>query len=137
MVGVMNDVSVGAYTIPDAEIEEDFTTSGGPGGQHANRSNTAVEVRFDVSASQAFPPDVARRIISSLGDVVTASSSESRSQWRNRALARQRLAEKLEEAITPPSRRRPTRPTRASKRRRLDAKRRRSEKKRLRRDPDW
>lgn len=137
IVGVMDDLSVGRFTIPDAELEEEFGTSGGPGGQHANRSNTAVEVRFRPGDSTAFPDDVRDRIVQRLGDLVTATSSESRSQWRNRALARQRLVEKLEAAIKPPPRRKPTKPTRASKRRRLEAKRRRSEKKRLRQDPEW
>lgn len=133
----MDDLKVGRFTIPDSEIDESFTTSGGPGGQHANRSNTAVEIRFDVSASDAFPPDERERVISRLGEVISVTASESRSQWRNRALARRRLVEQLEEALRPPKRRRPTKPSRAARRRRLEAKRRQSEKKRLRRDPEW
>jgi ribosome-associated protein len=133
----MDDITVGRFTIPADEVEEEFTTSGGPGGQHANRSNTAVGLRFDVSSSTVFPPGLQEQIVARLGAVVTASSSDSRSQWRNRALARRRLAQKLEEAIKPAKRRRPTSPTRASRRRRLESKRRHSEKKRLRGDPDW
>ncbi len=133
----MDDLTIGDYTIPDAELEEDFTTSGGPGGQHANRSNTAVEIHFDLRATTAFPDPVRDRLITRLGPVVSASSSESRSQWRNRALARQRLAERLEEAIRPPKRRRPTKPSATARRKRLESKRRHSEKKRLRKNPDW
>lgn len=133
----MDDVRVGRFTIPDVEIDETFSTSGGPGGQHANRSLTAVELRFDVAASEAFPTSVRDRIIERLGPVVAASSAESRSQWRNRSIARSRLAEAIEEAMTPPTPRRATRPTRASRLRRLDSKRRQSEKKRLRQQPDW
>lgn len=132
----MDDLTVGDFTIPDDELEEDFTTSGGPGGQHANRSNTAVEIRFDLRATSAFPDDVRDRLVSRLGPVVSATSSESRSQWRNRALARKRLAERLEEAIRPAKRRRPTKPSAAARRRRLESKRRRSEKKRLRKNPE-
>lgn len=132
----MDDLRIGDYTIPDSEIEEIFTTSSGPGGQHANRSHTAVEVRFDLAESEAFPPEIRERIASRLGWQVSATASESRSQWRNRAAARRRLAAALEEAMRPERRRRPTRPTAASRRNRLDAKRRQSEKKRLRRKPE-
>jgi ribosome-associated protein len=133
----MDDLAVGRFIIPDDEIEETFTTSGGPGGQHANRSQTAVELRYDIAASEAFPPPERDRIISRLGPLVTVTASESRSQWRNRALARERLVEKLEEAIRPDTPRRPTRPSRASRVSRLERKRRHSEKKRRRRRPEW
>lgn len=133
----MDDLAVGRFTIPAAELEEHFTTSGGPGGQHANRSSTAVELRFDVVGSEAFPEPERSRLVERLGAVVTVTASDSRSQWRNRALARQRLSERLEEALRPPKRRRATKPTRASRRRRLESKRKQSEKKRLRRRPEW
>ncbi len=133
----MDDLTIGDYTIPDSEMEEDFTTSGGPGGQHANRSNTAVEIRFDLRATSAFPDSVRDRLIKRLGPVVTASSSESRSQWRNRAKARRRLAERLEEAIRQPKRRRPTKPSASARRKRLESKRRHAEKKRLRKNPEF
>lgn len=133
----MRDLHVGRFTIPESEIEETFTTSGGPGGQHANRSNTAVELRFDVSATSALPPPEKDRVVSRLGPVVTVSVSESRSQWRNRALARTRLAERLEEALRPTRRRRPTKPSRTSRQKRLESKRRQSEKKRLRQKPGY
>lgn len=133
----MEDLTVGRFTIPAEEIEETFTTSGGPGGQHANRSQTAVELRFDVIASHAFPPAEQQRIVELLGSVVTVVAADSRSQWRNRTLARQRLTERLIEAIRPVAPRRPTKPTRSSKVARLETKRQHSEKKRLRRRPDW
>jgi ribosome-associated protein len=133
----MDDVTVGRFTIPDEEIEEQFTTSGGPGGQHANRSQTAVEVRFDVAASEAFPEAERDRIIDRLGPLITATAADSRSQWRNRALARERLAVRLEEALRPVASRRLTKPSRSSRVQRLESKRKHSEKKRLRRKPRW
>lgn len=133
----MDDLAVGRFIIPDDEIDETFATSGGPGGQHANRSQTAVELRYAIAASHAFPPEEQDRIISRLGPLVTVTASESRSQWRNRALARERLVEKLEEAMRPDTPRRPTKPSRASRVSRLERKRRHSEKKRLRRRPEW
>ena len=131
---------------PDVVISGDellwtFSTSGGPGGQHANRSNTRAELRFDVSTSPSIPDDVRSRMLTALqgrlvGGLVVVSVDESRSQWRNRQMARKRLAELLNEAARPPAPpRRRTRPTRAARQRRLDSKRRRSETKRLRRTP--
>ena len=131
----MDDLVVGGHTIPGEELEELFETSGGPGGQHANRSHTAVRLRLDVAAS-SLPEDVRTKLTRRLGDVVEVNISESRSQFRNRALARQGLREKLERALVDPPRRRKTRPTRASKQQRLEDKRARSETKRLRQPPD-
>lgn len=133
-----DDLLVGRYVIPDAELKWTFGPSGGPGGQHANRAHTRAELRFDLAASEAFPPEIQTRIVNALGiddGVVLVVSDESRSQWRNRQTARRRLADRLREAMVPPTPRRPTKPTRASKRRRLDDKRARSETKRLRRPP--
>ena len=130
----MEDLDVGRYNIPGAEIAEDFVTSGGPGGQHANRSETAVRLRFDVTAS-SLPEQVRARLQNRLGDVVEAVASDSRSQFRNRALARRRLRTKLEAALVEESPRRRTRPTRASRQRRIAEKRARGEVKRLRRSP--
>ena len=130
-----DDLDVGDWTIPSAELDWRFTTSGGPGGQHANRSNTRAELVFDLAASEAFPPEIHARMINRLGDAVTVSVAESRSQFRNRMLARARLRDMLLEAQRQPRRRKPTKPTRASRRRRLDEKRAHGEKKRLRRDP--
>lgn len=131
---------MGSWTIPVSEIEESFHTSGGPGGQHANRSETAVRLRFDVTASSAFPDEVKQRIIDRTGDVIEVSASEERSQLRNRETARRRLVERLERALAKPKRRRRTRPTRASREQRLASKRERGELKRKRRRPnpdDW
>lgn len=130
---------VGKWTIPDTDVEESFHTSGGPGGQHANRNETAVRLRFDVAAS-TLPGDVKELIIARVGEVVEVQASEERSQLRNREAARRRLVERLEEAIARPKRRRRTRPTRASRERRLASKRERAELKRKRRAPrreDW
>lgn len=121
--------------IPAAEIDERFTTSGGPGGQHANRSRTRVELRFDVASSQALTEPQRRRLRERLGEEVRVVVDDERSQARNRALARERLAGRLRAALTPTVQRRPTRPTLASRRRRLDAKRRRGDVKRSRERP--
>ncbi|MGF1618957.1 MAG: alternative ribosome rescue aminoacyl-tRNA hydrolase ArfB [Acidimicrobiia bacterium] len=129
-------VTFGEWHIPESELEERFDTSGGPGGQHANKNETAVRLRVDLRAS-SLPNSVTERLIAKLGDaVVEVNAADSRSQWRNRALARQRLAEVLEEANKPRARRWRTKPTRASRTRRLDEKRRRSEIKKNRRSPD-
>ncbi|MGD2043012.1 MAG: alternative ribosome rescue aminoacyl-tRNA hydrolase ArfB [Acidimicrobiia bacterium] len=130
----MDDLDIGGYTIPADELEETFETSGGPGGQHANRSATAVRLRFDVAAS-SLPEEARTRISNRLGDIIEVTSAESRSQFRNRAIARRRLKDRLEEALKEKQKRKRTRPTRASKRRRLADKRARSEKKRLRQPP--
>jgi ribosome-associated protein len=128
-------VAFGEWGIPETELEERFDTSGGPGGQHANKNETAVTLRLDLR-STSLPDHVADRLIGKLGNpIVEVTASDSRSQWRNRALARQRLAEVLEEANKPRARRRRTKPTRASKQRRLEEKRHRSEIKRNRRSP--
>ena len=131
---------VGKWTIPETELEETFHTSGGPGGQHANRSETAVRIRFDVAASATLPEQVKDRIISRVGEVIEVHAAEERSQLRNRETARRRLAERLEGAMARPRRRRRTKPTRVSREKRLAAKRERAEKKRRRRNPrpgDW
>jgi len=130
----MEDLAVGAYLIPAAELEEIFETPGGPGGQHANRNATAVRLRFDV-ASSSLPPEVRDRLRSLLDDVVEVIASDTRSQFRNRALARRRLKERIESALVEAPDRRPTRPTRASRQQRVAEKRARSEVKRLRRRP--
>ncbi|MEX1005355.1 MAG: alternative ribosome rescue aminoacyl-tRNA hydrolase ArfB [Acidimicrobiia bacterium] len=131
-----DDLDVGEWTIPSAELDWRFSTSGGPGGQHANRSNTRADLIFDLQATEAFPADLHQRLLTRLGsDPLTVSVSDSRSQFRNRMLARARLKELLTDAMKEPKRRRPTKPSRSAKRKRLEDKRARSEKKRLRRDP--
>lgn len=121
--------------IPGDEIEETFHTSGGPGGQHANRTQTAVRLRFRVRES-SLPADVKDRLAARLGDVVEASASDERSQTRNRELARRRLVEKLEAGMKREKKRKKTKPTRASRVRRLEEKRAHGKKKRLRREPE-
>lgn len=131
----MDDIRIGPHTISWSEVEERFETSGGPGGQHANRNETAVRLRFDITAS-SLPPEVRQTLIDQLGETVEVSATDSRSQYRNRALARRRLTDRLEQALAPTPPRKPTRPTRASRRRRVESKRARGEIKRMRRKPD-
>jgi ribosome-associated protein len=121
--------------VPIDEITVRYETSGGAGGQHASRSHTRVELAFDVAASTALGPVQRERIVAKLGPVVRAGAADSRSQVRNRELAFERLAAKLAEALHVEPVRRPTRPTKASVRRRLDAKRQAGERKALRRRP--
>lgn len=121
--------------IPLDEIAFRYETSGGAGGQHANRSHTRVELTFDAEASPSLSPAQRERILSKLGRVVSAGSADSRSQTRNRELALERLEKKLAAALHVDPPRRPTRPTKASTQRRLDAKRQTRERKMLRRRP--
>lgn len=130
------DLTVDARTrVPAWELVETFTPSGGPGGQHANKASTRVELRFDVERSSALTPAQKRRVAGRLGPVVRVVADDERSQARNRELARQRLAEQLRAALVPPRRRVATRPTRGSQERRLQGKRQRSERKAARRKP--
>jgi ribosome-associated protein len=121
--------------IPLAEIELRASRSSGPGGQHANVTASRVEAVFDVGASATLDEVQRMRLTERAGAVVTAVAQEARGQARNRELALQRLAEKIAAGLTVPRRRRPTRPTRASRQRRLEQKRRASERKRSRRRP--
>jgi ribosome-associated protein len=123
-----------SVTLPLEEIELRFSRSSGPGGQHAQRSETRVEALLDVEASSALTTAQKRRVIGRVGgSTIRAVAQDERSQWRNRELAIERLVEALRDALKVPRRRRPTAPTPASRERRLEAKRRRSEVKRLRR----
>ncbi len=131
----MEDLVVGSLTIPATELEERFETSGGPGGQHANRSETAVRLRFQVKES-SLPVEAREKLASRLGNIVEVSAAESRSQHQNREMARRRLAQRIEEALVDPEQRTRTRPTRASADRRLIEKKARSEVKKQRRRPD-
>jgi ribosome-associated protein len=121
--------------LPLSEITWRATTSGGPGGQHANRTLSRVEVQFDVAASSALGPRQRARLLERLGPVVRASSAESRSQARNRQLALERLAARIAAALRVEPPRRATRPTRSSQVRRVESKRRRGEIKRRRGRP--
>jgi ribosome-associated protein len=121
--------------IPPDELEWRFTGSGGPGGQHANTSNTRVELVFDIAASESLGPRHRARLLDRLGSRVRVVASERRSQLQNRELALERLRDRLANAlhIEPP--RVATRPSRASKRARVEQKRRQGERKRTRRAP--
>jgi ribosome-associated protein len=121
--------------IPLDELEWRFSGSGGPGGQHANTSNTRVEVRFDVAASRALGPRQRARLLDRLGPVVRAVASDRRSQAQNRALALERLRERIAAALHVEAPRVATRPTAASRQRRVDDKRRQGDRKRERRRP--
>jgi ribosome-associated protein len=121
--------------IPVDEIAVRYETSGGAGGQHANRSHTRVELAFDIAASRALSDAQRDRIVAKLGRVVRTGAADSRSQTRNRELAFERLAAKLADALHVDPVRRPTRPTKGSVVRRLDAKRQAGERKAMRRRP--
>lgn len=121
--------------IPLAEVELRASRSSGPGGQHANVTASRVEAVFDVEASAALDERQKDRLVGRAGSVVTAVAQDARGQARNRELALQRLAEKIAAGLAEPRRRRPTRPTRASRERRLEEKRRAGERKRTRRRP--
>ncbi len=125
-----------SVAIPRSELELRFSRSSGPGGQHAQRNETRVEVLFDVEASAALTPVQKRRVVAKAGPVVRAVAQDERSQWRNRELATERVVEALRAALKVERRRVPTRPGRQARERRLDEKRRRAERKRLRRDPE-
>ncbi len=118
--------------IPLDELSWRFTGSGGPGGQHANTSNTRVEVRFSVADSPSLGPRQRARLLERLGPVVRVVASDERSQVRNRALALERLRARLADGLRVDPPRRPTAPSRAARRARLDSKKRRGDVKRSR-----
>lgn len=123
-----------SWTVPDDEVTYRFTASGGPGGQHANRSNTKVDATFDLDAS-SMPDALRTRVRAKLGATIRVTVDDARSQLRNREIALARIQARVDEAARVPRRRKATKATRASKRRRLDAKRRRGDVKRQRRRP--
>lgn len=125
-----------SISIPLSEIELRVSRSSGPGGQHANVTASRVEAVFDVAASSTLSDGQKRRVMSRSGARVTAVAQDSRSQTRNRELALERLRSRLASALTVARPRRATRPTRASKTRRLDAKRHAGQRKRDRRRPE-
>jgi ribosome-associated protein len=124
-----------SVTIPVSEIELRFSRSSGPGGQHAQKSETRVTATFDVEASSGLTATQKARVLRRAGPVLRAVAQDERSQARNRELAVERVVAGLREALKVPRRRRPTRPTAASRERRLEQKRRRSQTKQLRRRP--
>jgi ribosome-associated protein len=117
------------------ELEWRTSRSGGPGGQHANTSETRVEVLFSVADSESLGPRQRARLLERLGPVVRATAADTRSQARNRELALERLRARLAEGLRVQRTRRPTRPTSAARERRLDTKRRRAQRKRERKRP--
>ena len=128
----------GSLTIDPAEIEETFVRAAGPGGQHVNKTSSAVQLRFDVRHSPSLPADVRARLERLAGKrltragVLVITAQRHRTQERNRQDALDRLCELIERAAIAPTPRRPTRPTAGSRERRLDSKKRRSRIKGLR-----
>lgn len=132
-----------SIALDPSEIEESFVRAAGPGGQHVNKTSTAVQLRFDVRHSPSLPPDVRHRLERLAGSrltrdgVLVLTAQSERSQKRNREEALARLVALVREAARPPIPRKATKPTRASKRRRLDNKKKHGALKSLRRSrPD-
>lgn len=123
------------FTIPDHELDVRFSASGGPGGQHANKAATRVELMWDIEASVILTEKQRGELKRSLGNQVRVVVDDERSQLRNRAIAEDRLAQRVKHALRTRKKRRPTKPSRSAKRRRMDAKSRRSQTKALRRRP--
>ena len=122
--------------IPDDELEWRFTRSGGPGGQHANKVNTRVELAWNIAESVSVAEEERSRLLERLGNVVKVVASDYSSQYRNRVTATERLAEKCRAALAPPpKKRRATKPSKRAKRRRVESKRRKSKTKQLRQRP--
>jgi len=124
-----------SVSIPLSEIDFRYSRSSGPGGQHAQKSETRVEAVFDVEASSALTDRQKSRVVQKAGAVLRAIAQDERSQARNRELAVERVAEALRDALKVERRRVATKPSKAAVERRLERKRRRSETKRLRRPP--
>ena len=124
-----------SLAVPLAELHFRFSPSGGPGGQNANKVATRVELRFDVAGSPSLGPRQRARLLDRLGPEVRVVADDERSQLRNRQLAVERFSRRLADALHVEAPRRPTRPSRGAKERRLQAKRQLSERKRNRR-PD-
>ncbi len=124
------------FDIPEAELQWRFDPSGGPGGQHANKTSTRAELTFSIETSRAFDEPMRDRLTKKLGVEVRITEDGSRSQATNRKKAVRRLHATLEDAARPdPPKRRPTRPSRSARGRRLADKRARGEKKQRRRPP--
>jgi len=124
-----------SVVLPLAEVELRFSRSSGPGGQHANTAETRVEALLDVASSSALTEVQKRRVLAKAGPVLRAVAQDERSQWRNRELAVERVAEQLRLALRVERKRVPTKPSRAAKERRLESKKRRGATKKLRRPP--
>ncbi|MFI0944347.1 alternative ribosome rescue aminoacyl-tRNA hydrolase ArfB [Streptomyces sp. NPDC021020] len=144
MEGMYGPLTIrGSVSVPESELLWRFSRSSGPGGQHVNTSDSQVELRFDVAATEALPPVWKQRALERLAGrlvngVVTVRASEHRSQWRNRDAAATRLAALLAEATAPPPKaRRPTKIPRGINERRLRVKKQRSDTKRGRSGGSW
>jgi ribosome-associated protein len=122
--------------IPLAEVDVRASRSSGPGGQHANVTASRIEASFDVEGSRALSPEQKRRLTRRCGSRVTAVAQDARGQARNRELALRRLREKIARGLRQPKRRRATRPTKASRQRRIEGKKRRGQTKAMRRRVD-
>ncbi len=122
--------------LPLSEVAFRTSRSSGPGGQHAQKTETRVEALFDVERSEALSDVQKRRVVNRAGPTLRAVAQDERSQARNRQLALERLVAQLREALRVPRKRRPTKPSQAAVERRLDEKRRRSRLKRLRTSRD-
>lgn len=130
-MGVMSDLRItSTIAIPETELEESFILSSGAGGQNVNKVASAVQLRFDALHSPSLPDDVRVRLLRMGGHrltkdgVLIVTARESRDQVRNRQIARERLADLIQRATFVPKKRKPTRPTRASKERRIESKKR-------------
>ena len=127
-----------SLTIPDAELSEKFSASGGPGGQHANKAATRVELTWDVENSEVLTERQRDTLLAFFGGpVARIVVDDERSQLRNREIAEARLAGRVRTALTPVKTRKPTKPSKGAKRRRVEGKRRNSERKRLRQRPSY
>jgi ribosome-associated protein len=124
-----------SVVLPLREIELRTSRSSGPGGQHAQKSETRVEAVFDVEASATLTDAQKRRVVAKAGPVLRAVAQDERSQLRNRELATERLVAALQQALRVPRKRKPTAPSKASRERRREDKKRRSQVKRLRKPP--
>jgi ribosome-associated protein len=125
-----------SVVLPLSEVEFQVSRSSGPGGQHAQKSETRVVAVFDVEGSNALSDAQKRRVVARAGPVLRAVAQDERSRTRNRELALERLVTSLQEALRVERKRVPTQPTAAARERRLEEKRRRANVKRLRRPPD-
>src|SRR3954453_21241136 len=125
-----------SVVLPLSEIKLQVSRSSGPGGQHAQKSETRVVAVFDVEGSDALTETQKRRVIARVGPVLRAVAQDERSQSRNRELAVDRMVDGLRDALRVERKRVPTKPTAAARKRRLEQKKRRSETKRLRRELD-
>lgn len=123
------------WEVPESEIDFRFVASGGPGGQHANRSNTKADATFNIAESPTMPEALRQRVMERLGVMVRVTVDDERSQLRNREIAIERLRGRVAAAGKVERPRRATKPTRGSKRRRVDSKRRRGDVKRGRQKP--